>query len=166
MTSLGRFGLTGRDAVEAHESDRAFGEWFRVSEPAARLGRHDWAPAAGVGGFKEAGLVNSIFSRQLLSIYVFVAFIGHSRAQAAAVTFQFEATVGQPNTVSPFDVPFDLPFSYTEGDTLRGTLSINPVDVASETTMLVQPLDVSWLINGFQFATSRYQIVVRDNFDC
>lgn len=85
--------------------------------------------------------------------------------QAAPVTFRFEAVIGPPNTVSPLDVPFDLPFLYKEGDTISGMLTVEPIDAEPSigTTSQFQNLDVAWNINGYHFATSHYRLVVQDN---
>ncbi len=86
-------------------------------------------------------------------------------ATAAPVKFAFNATIGPPNTVSPFDVPFDLRADFEEGDVIRGTVTVEPVDVSSDikSTNTVTMQQISLDINGVVLATDQYSTSVNDD---
>jgi hypothetical protein len=84
---------------------------------------------------------------------------------SAPIMFKFEATVGPRNAVSPFDVPFDLPFQFQEGDTILGSIAVNERDVAPDvlSTSKIEALNASFEIDGFTLGTSQYSIDSRDD---
>jgi hypothetical protein len=84
---------------------------------------------------------------------------------AAPITFRFEAEIGTPSTGNPTNVPFDLPFELNEGDTILGTLTIEPFDAPPTvySTLTFQTLNVSWVIDEFQFASSNFRVAVQDD---
>jgi hypothetical protein len=106
----------------------------------------------------------SLYCRKFFAVAaVLVAFsIITAAVLAAPVTLWFEGAIGPPRDGTS---PVDLPFSFAEGDPINGTVTFEPVDVASdvERTTVLQNFPLEFHFNSVTLRTPSYRIFVTDD---
>jgi hypothetical protein len=114
--------------------------------------------------FSFAAQFTSLF-RSAALLVVTTSFLSPSTSRATPIKLAFDAVVGPPRQGVEGFVPPSLGVSLAPGDTVSGSFTFEPVDVASNVnqTTVIEPLRFNIHI-GFQTLTSSmYYIGVSDN---
>jgi hypothetical protein len=133
-----------------------FGSLGQGKEIMAEVNRH-WLPIRACA-FRSYALCTAICLAAIVQS-------SDDIAQAAPITFRFDASVGSPRQGAIDTVPRDWNISLQEGDAISGTFTFEPFDAHSNTpsTISVQPFDFSIHIKTRVLTTLEYGIEVLDN---